>query len=93
MTPGRKKAVFQHRQSRRRSSKGLVASSAKVEEPAIESRGRSGYTARSMLDWESDDEEMPEFSPPKTMRFELGENRLIQTPGKLTPFIRVFHAG
>lgn len=90
LTPGRKKAVFQHRESRRRSSKGFVAANdKKVDEPDIDmaTRGRSGFTARSMMGWESDDDEMPEFSPPKTMRFELGENRLVQTPGMLIRFL------
>jgi DASH complex subunit ASK1 len=83
LTPARKNAVVEHREARRRSAKGLVNAEDDSDEREVEeaTRGRSAYTARSIAGWESDDDEMPEFSPPKTMRFEFGENRIIQTPG------------
>ena len=85
LTPARKKAVVEHREARRRSAKGIVSGEDESDEQEVEeaTRARSAFTARSTAGWESDDDEMPDFSPPKTMRFEFGENRIIQTPGKL----------
>jgi DASH complex subunit ASK1 len=97
-TPGRRDAVDRWREERRRSSKGaLFTTREEVEEEGDEddfgtavSRGRTAgrdaggfVTSRSVLGgWESD-EEIPEMSPPKTMRFEFGRGMIIKTPGKL----------
>jgi DASH complex subunit ASK1 len=86
LTPRRKGAVEWRREERRRSSKGLIrGEDAEERRPGGEEgeRGRGGYTARSVLDWASDDdeEELPEMSPPKTMRFDFGGQPVIQTPG------------
>jgi DASH complex subunit ASK1 len=80
-TPGRKEAIERQRVERRRSSKGVPAEPRELDFGEA-TRGRSGFTARSVVDWASDDDEIPEMSPPKTLRFNLGEMRLIQTPGK-----------
>lgn len=79
-TPGRKEAVERQRAERRRSSKGVQNDTRELDFGEA-TRGRSGYTARSMLEWASDDDEIPEMSPPKTIHFGLGGNPLIQTPG------------
>jgi DASH complex subunit ASK1 len=81
-TPGRKEAVERQRMERRRSSKGVQNDTRELDFGEA-TRGRAGYTARSMLDWASDDDEIPEMSPPKTIHFGLGGNPLIQTPGML----------
>jgi DASH complex subunit ASK1 len=78
-TPGRKEAVERHRAERRRSSK--AADQPRELDFGEATRGRSGFTSRSVLNWDSEDEELPEMSPPKTMHFHLGEMKLIQTPG------------
>jgi DASH complex subunit ASK1 len=79
-TPGKKEAFERQRMERRRSSKGVREEPRELDFGEA-TRGRSGFTARSVVDWGSDDEGIPEMSPPKTMRFDLGEMRLIQTPG------------
>jgi DASH complex subunit ASK1 len=91
LTPRRKGAVEMRREERRRSSKGLVrvgvdGDREEEEEEQEEARGRGGYTARSILGWASDDDddELPEMSPPKTMRFDFGGQPVIQTPGSFS---------
>lgn len=79
-SPGKKEAVERQRLGRRRSSKGVREEPRELDFSEA-TKARSGLTARSVLDWGSDDEGIPEMSPPKTMRFDLGEMRLIQTPG------------
>lgn len=85
MSPKKKETIEQRREERRRSLKELTGRTitrhdTDEDDPA---RGRAQLTMRSKLGWDSDDDDMPEFSPPKTLRFEFGEPKIIQTPGML----------
>ena len=74
-TPGIKKR-FEERRARE--------SNAEVGAPASMTRGRTagGLTSRSVLAWESDEEDDDlGMSPPKTIMFNLPESRVLQTPG------------
>ncbi|KAF2666840.1 hypothetical protein BT63DRAFT_415935 [Microthyrium microscopicum] len=82
MSPKKKETIEKHREERRRSLKQLTGRPLKSEMEDEEMPNRTQNTMRSRMGWDSDDDEIPEFSPPKTLRFELGEPKFIHTPAR-----------